>query len=62
LLLCAAEILAPREILLLVSCSKRRGLIGKLPQREMPTELPTSFLWRSSEMEFAVRPRRGAGS
>lgn len=40
-----AEILASREILLLVSGASKRQPLRKLVQREITTEFPASFLW-----------------
>ena len=43
-----AEILASREILLLVSGAGKREPLRKLVQREITTEFPASFLWLHS--------------
>ncbi len=40
-----AEILASREILLLVSGANKRETLQKLMRREITTEFPASFLW-----------------
>jgi galactosamine-6-phosphate isomerase len=40
-----AEILASREILLLVSGTKKRAPMQKLLRREVATDFPASFLW-----------------
>jgi galactosamine-6-phosphate isomerase len=40
-----AEILASREILLLVNGAKKREPLRKLLRREIATEFPASFLW-----------------
>lgn len=40
-----AEILASREILLLVNGAKKREPLRKLLRREITTEFPASFLW-----------------
>ena len=40
-----AEILASREILLLVSGAKKRRPLQRLWKREITTEFPASFLW-----------------
>jgi galactosamine-6-phosphate isomerase len=40
-----AEILAAREILLLVSGPSKRKPLGKLLEREIATDFPASFLW-----------------
>ena len=40
-----AEILASREILLLVSGASKRKPLGKLLEREITTDFPASFLW-----------------
>ena len=39
------EILASREILLLVNGAKKREPLRKLLRREIATEFPASFLW-----------------
>ena len=43
-----AEILASREILLLVSGAGKRGPLRKFLRREITTEFPASFLWLHS--------------
>jgi len=40
-----AEILASREILLLVNGANKREPLRRLCQREITTEFPASFLW-----------------
>ena len=40
-----AELLASREILLLVSGSKKRGPLRIWTKREITTQFPASFLW-----------------
>ena len=40
-----AEILASREILLLVNGAPKRKPLGRLLEREITTEFPASFLW-----------------
>jgi galactosamine-6-phosphate isomerase len=40
-----AEILASREILLLVCGASKREPLGRLLKREIATEFPASFLW-----------------
>jgi 6-phosphogluconolactonase/glucosamine-6-phosphate isomerase/deaminase len=55
------EILASREVLLLVNGAKKRDAVKRLMQHEISTDFPASFLWLHSNWTFLCARDAAAG-